>query len=147
MDMPNPRCPYCRELFDPSRYHPDQIVCSNGECQLKRRTDYHRRKLQNDSTYREQCCDSQEKWRNQHPDYMHNYRKKHGRLSTKKTPTTREFSRRLNRILARVKNNVGLDLTSYGKSVCVLVISSDEHVKNILATADLILIEGLQKED
>jgi|SRR5580704_14133485 hypothetical protein len=145
--MPRPRCPYCRELFDPSRYHPGQVVCSRRECQCQRRTEYHRRKLQNDSTYREQCCDSQEKWRNQHPDYMHNYRKKHGRLSTKTTPTTREFSRRLNRILARVKNNVGLDLTSYGESVCVLVISSDERIKNILATADLILIEGLQKED
>ena len=145
--MPRPRCPYCRELFDPSQYHPDQVVCSARECQRQRRTDYHRRKLQYDSTYREQCRDSQEKWRSQHPDYMHNYRKNNGRLSTKTTPTTCEFSRRLNRILARVKNNVGLDLTSCGASVCVLVISSDERVKNILATADLILIEGLQKKN
>jgi hypothetical protein len=64
----------------------------------------------------------------------------------KTTSATREFSRRLNRILADVKNNLGLDLTSYRASVCVLVISSDKRVKNILATADLILIEGLQQE-
>jgi len=60
-----------------------------------------------------------------------------------KTPATPELSRMLNQILESVKNNVGLDLTSYETSACVLVISSDGRVKNILATAKLILIEGL----
>jgi hypothetical protein len=76
---------------------------------------------------------------------MRDYRRKRGELSTKVTPGKREFSRRLNRMLASVKNNVDLDLTCYGTSVYVLVISSDERVKNILATAELIFIDGLQK--
>ena len=143
MGMPRPRCPYCRELFEPSRYHPDQVVCSRRECQRQRRTDYHRRKLQNDSTYREQCCDSREKWRKQHPDYMKNYRRKHGSLAPKATSATSDSSRGLNRILEWVKNNVGFGLTCYEKSVSVLVVSSDERVNNIVANAKLILIEGV----
>src|SRR5579863_9544085 len=37
MDMALPGCPYCRELFTPSRYPPDQVVCSGRECQRQRR--------------------------------------------------------------------------------------------------------------
>jgi hypothetical protein len=105
------------------------------------------RKLQNDSTYREQCCDSREKWRKQHPDYMRNYRRKNGRRSTKATPAMPESSPGLNRILDWVKNKVDLGLTCYERSISVLVISSNEHVKNILATAELILVEALPKKD
>ena len=78
-----PRCPYCRELFVPSRYHSDQVVCSGKECQRRRRTEYRRQKRRNDPAYREQCCDSQEKWRDRHPDYMQKYRR-NARCSTGK---------------------------------------------------------------
>jgi hypothetical protein len=77
--MALPCCPYCRELFTPSRYHPDQVVCSGRECQRQRRTDYHRQRFKTDPSYCEQCRDSQQQWREQHPEYMRNYRKAHGR--------------------------------------------------------------------
>ena len=48
MSMAFPRCPYCRESFEPSRYHPDQIVRNGPTCQRRRRVDYHRQKVDND---------------------------------------------------------------------------------------------------
>src|ERR1017187_6033410 len=132
------RCPYCRELFEPSRYHPDQVVCSGHDCQRRRRGEYHRQKLQLDPTYREQCRDSQGKWRDCHPEYMKEYRRKHGRRPAK-TPRPPKAPRALHRILERVKNNVAFDLTSCRATVWV--ISANERVKNILATAELIVIE------
>ena len=144
MDMAHHRCPYCRELFDPSRYHPDQVVCSGRECQRRRRTDYHRQKAHNDPTYRDQCTDSQEKWRDEHPEYMRNYRRKHGRPPAK-TPPAPKFSRALGRILECVKNNVAIDLTACPAKIWL--ITGDERVKNILASVQLILIQGLPPDD
>ena len=66
--MPLPRCPYCRETFERSHYHPDQAVCSARDCQRLRRAAYHRAKVHNDPSYRAQCRDSQKQWREQHPD-------------------------------------------------------------------------------
>jgi hypothetical protein len=50
----------------------------------------------------------------------------------------------LARLLERVKNNVVLDLTSCRARVWL--ISSDEQVKNILATAELIVVQGLSED-
>ena len=61
--MRTPLCPYCNETFVPSRYRPDQVVCSASECQRERRAAYHRKKLEDDSDYREQCRESQRHWR------------------------------------------------------------------------------------
>ena len=59
--MNDKMCRYCIQKFRPSRYHPDQQVCSSADCQRRRRTDYHRQKLIEDPAYREQCLDSQKK--------------------------------------------------------------------------------------
>lgn len=142
--MPRLCCPYCRELFDPSRYHPDQIVCSGPECQRRRQADYHRHKIQSDPTYRDQCCDSQEKWRAEHPEYMRNYRRKNGRAPAK-TRASSEPSRTLRRLLECVKNNVALDLTACPAKIWL--ITGDELVKNSLASAQLIVIKGLPPDD
>ena len=60
-------CTYCKQEFYPSRYRPDQRVCSSTDCQRRRRTDYHRQKLATDPVYQEQCRDSQKKWREKNP--------------------------------------------------------------------------------
>lgn len=140
--MPLPRCPYCLELFTRSRYHPDQLVCSGSDCQRQRRTDYHRQKLNDDPSYRAQCRDSQQQWRAQHPEYMRNYRRARGRQPAK--VPSEASSRGLARLLECVKNNVAADLTSCRARVWL--ISSDERVKNILATVELILVEGLPSD-
>jgi hypothetical protein len=140
--MELPRCPYCREPFTPSRYHPDQVVCSGRECQRRRRTDYHRQKLNNDPLYQAQCRDSQQQWREQHPDYMPNYRRMHS-VTPPKAPAT-ESSRGLDLLLECVKNNLAIDLTACQAKV--LFVSSDDRVKNILASAKLILVEALPRD-
>ena len=73
-------CPYCREPFVPSRYRPDQRVCSQPAC--RRRREYHRRKQQTDPLYRQVCLDSQQKWRARHPEYQKSYRLKHPNRSS-----------------------------------------------------------------
>jgi hypothetical protein len=72
-----PCCPFCKESFTRSRFHPDQIVCSGPDCQRQRRAAYHRQKLQADPSYRDQCRDSQQQWREQQPEYMRTYRAEH----------------------------------------------------------------------
>jgi len=119
------------------------MVCSGRECQRRRQTEYHRQKVHNDPTYQKQCTDSQEKWRNEHPEYMRNYRRTHRRPATK-TSAAPESTRALGRILECVKNNVGIDLTACPARIWL--ITEDERVKNIVAFAELIVIEGLPKE-
>jgi hypothetical protein len=125
-------CPYCKKAFAPSRYRPDQTVCSGQDCQRKRRAEYHRKKLLDDPIYRAQCRDSQKKWRDTHPGYTRNHRRAQGHTSQGQVE-------RLARLLEDVKNNVALDLKGCNAEVW-LVCGSD--VKNILASAHLILFKA-----
>lgn len=140
--MAFPCCPFCGEFFTPSRYHADQVVCSKPKCQRQRRAAYHRQRINNDPSYRAQCRDSQQQWREQHPNYMRAYRKARARQPAKAQP--RDSSRDLTRLLERVKNNVAVDLNACTASVWL--ISSDE-VKNIVATAKIILVEAFPSND
>ena len=131
------RCPYCRETFVPSHYHPDQAVCGAPDCQRLRRAAYHRAKLNNDLSYRAQCRDSQKQWREQHPEYMRAYRKSQPVLR----PAARSDPERRNdlvSILEHVKNNVAIDLSACRATI--LFVGGKQHVKNILASVQLVLI-------
>lgn len=130
------KCPYCHELFVPSRYHPDQVICSRPACQRHRRTEYHRKKLESDPGYRIQCRDSQGKWRQRNPDYMPSYRRKQQSVPGLKPPTEP-----LNELLRLVKNNVAIDLKQ--RTAAVWLICSDQDVKNTLASAKMIVIEAV----
>src|SRR5580698_8872517 len=132
--MALPHCPYCRAFFTPSRYHPKQAVCSSSACQRQRRTDNHRQRIKDDPSYRAQCRDSQQKWREQNPEYMRNYRRINVRQPT--GVSTKDRSPSLTRLLENVKNSAAFDLTSYPAKVWL--VSSDERIKNILASAELI---------
>ena len=134
------RCPYCRELFTPSRYRPDQVVCSSKDCQRHRRSEYHRRKITDDPLYQAQCHDSQKKWRDLHPQYMQSYRKTIGRSQRTKSTKT-DDTERLQQLLKLVKNNVALNLkhcTSEAWLIC-----SPASVKNILASAQIVIFEAV----
>ena len=71
---------------------------------------------------------------------MRDYRRKHGRPLAK-TPAVSESLRALHSMLDCVKNNLAIDLTACPGRVWL--ITGDGQVKNILATAELIVIEGL----
>ena len=74
MKARKPICPYCRQAFDPSPFHPEQKVCLSPECQRRRRAHYHRQKILTDSDYRQVCTDSRKKWRENNPGYQALYR-------------------------------------------------------------------------
>jgi hypothetical protein len=139
MGMAHPVCPYCQRSFTRSRFRPDQTVCSGHNCQRQRRAAYHRNKLAQDPVYHAQCRDSQKLWREQHPDYMPAYRRSRAKPA-RKPPPAAESSLDLVRLLESVKNNVAIDLKSC--SARVLLLGVDGSVKNTVATAQLILIEG-----
>jgi hypothetical protein len=67
--MKEKTCPYCDQPFLPSRYHPEQQVCSAPKCQQRRRANYHRKKLAEDPAYRDDCERSRADWRERNPDY------------------------------------------------------------------------------
>ena len=75
--MKDRRCPYCRQVFWPDPYHPQQLVCSQATCQRQRRRDYHRQKIASDPVYQQVCVESPRKWREAHPDYWKKYRQDH----------------------------------------------------------------------
>src|SRR5882762_6134056 len=98
-------CTYCKQEFYPSRYRPDQRVCSSTDCQRRRRTDYHRQKLATDPVYQEQCRDSQKKWREKNPGYMKRYRAKH-RIGCHRDVERSRLLNLLNRLADSEKNNL-----------------------------------------
>jgi hypothetical protein len=51
--MKGRRCRYCRQVFQPAPYHPQQQVCGNPACQSQRRRDYHRQKIASDPVYQQ----------------------------------------------------------------------------------------------
>src|SRR5690349_12542664 len=71
------RCPYCLRSFEVKGRAPHQKVCSQRECQRRRKTEYHREKIKTDPAYKQTCIDSSQKWRSAHPDYMRQYRASH----------------------------------------------------------------------
>ena len=75
--MPRRCCRYCQQAFEPSKVRADQRVCSQPECQRRRRADYHRRKIATDAEYAQVVRDSQRKWRHTHPDFQKTYWQSH----------------------------------------------------------------------
>lgn len=75
--MKQHRCRYCRQAFQPNRYHPQQQVCNQPACQSQRRSDYHRQKIASDPVYQQVCLDSPRKWREVNPGYWKKYRQDH----------------------------------------------------------------------
>ena len=136
-------CRYCREEFQPSPYHPHQKVCSAPGCQRRRRADYHRQKLLEDREYREQVRDSQRHWRENNPEYSKTYR-----ASRRGTSPTSDFRRRLTKVLSRLlsdaKNNVAIDVRHSIADVWLIFNQHDATEKNIFASSQAILLEGVK---
>ena len=131
---------YCKQEFYPSRYRPDQRVCSSTDCQRRRRTDYQWQKLATDPVYQEQCRDSQKKWREKNPGYMKRYRAKH-RIGCHRDVERSRLLNLLNRLADSVKNNLVFDLRAMDASIWLI---SDGVIqeKNNLASAKVIVLQG-----
>ena len=70
MPFAAPLLPFLPSSFEPSKFRPDQSVCSQPECQRRGGAEYHRRKIETDPEYAEVVRDSRRKWREAHPDYQ-----------------------------------------------------------------------------
>lgn len=133
-------CPYCQQPFEVSRYRPQQQVCSQPDCQKRRRTDYHRQKRHTDPVYAEVCRDSQKKWRASHADYQKQYRNTHPDAvdDNRQAQRQRDQRRRLSHL---VKNTSALDLTASGTSVYLVGPAVADLVKNNLAQSKLLIFQ------
>jgi|ERR1017187_3961000 hypothetical protein len=141
-------CAYCMQTFLPSRFHPEQTVCTSVDCQRRRRADYHKRKLANDPAYLEQCRDSQEKWRDKNPDYMKRYLA--NRRAPKRSPAPdSHVVKELQRLLDLARSDRVFDLKSSDATIlfaCPKDSAGEKNTlafeKNTLAHAKLIVIQG-----
>lgn len=138
--MNSRRCPYCQQVFQPARYHPQQFVCSQSACQRRRRRDYHREKIGCDPLYAQVVQESRKKWRQAHPHYQQQYREGH--------PPAVERNRRLQQVRDQrqrlqhlVKNNLALNLKRSVAEVWLLGPAAEDLVKNNLADSQLLILQ------
>lgn len=117
--MSERRCRYCEKTFQPSKYQPQQSVCSQRECQKKRRSESRRQQLDSDDVYRQVCLDSSRKWRAENPEYWTRYREKNPN-SVARNREQQQCRDRKQRLLNLANNNSALDLKHSAASIWLL---------------------------
>ena len=135
------RCRYCGQQFQPSRFHPEQAVCSDPVCQQRRRGDNRKRKLIADPEYRQVCRESARKWRSDHAGYWNQYRATHPQSveRNRARQRQRDLGRRLHHL---ANNNLALDLKSSAAGVWLLGPAADNLANNNLAAAQVFIVQG-----
>lgn len=139
--LPSRCCLYCQQIFHPSIYRPHQDVCSAQECQRRRRTDYHRKKIRLDSEYAQVVRDSQKKWREAHPGYSKQYRQEHAEAAERNRRQQRRRDRK-RRIQNLAKNNLALDLKHEASEVWFVGPGVKDLAKNNLASAKVLIYQA-----
>jgi hypothetical protein len=135
-------CPYCQRWFVPSVYRPQQAVCSQAECQQRRRRDYHRQKLASDAVYRKVAQESQKQWRDEHPDYLRQYRAQHPE-AVARNRLRQQVRDQKPRLAFLEKNNLALDLKRSLAKVWLVGPGVTQLEKNNLASAQLLIFQPL----
>jgi hypothetical protein len=120
----------------------DQSVCSQPECQRRRRAEYHRRKIASDPEYAEVVRDSRRKWREAHPGYQTTYRQSHAAaVERNRRLQHRRDGRR--RVQLLVKNNLALDLKRCAAEAWLVGPAAHDLVKNNLAPCQMFIFQPL----
>jgi hypothetical protein len=140
--LPPRCCRYCQQLFQPSRYRPDQTVCSSPTCQRQRRAEYHRHRIETDPEYAQVVRDSRNKWRQAHPHYQEQYWRTHEQQAerNRQQQPQRDRKRRLTHL---VKNNLALDLKQAAAQIWLVGPAADDLVKNNLASSQLFIFQPI----
>ena len=140
--MPRRTCRFCRQSFEPSKFHPEQGVCGRPECKKQRRAECHRQRIASDPEYAEVVRDSRRKWRQSHCDYQQRYRQSH--------PAAVERNRQLQqgrdarrRAQFLVKNNLALDLKRCSAAAWLVGPAVENLVKNNLACCQMFIFQPL----
>lgn len=68
-------CACCQEEFTPRDSR--QRYCLQERCRRRRKSEWQKRKLATDGSYRESQADAQRLWREKRPGYMREYRAQH----------------------------------------------------------------------
>jgi hypothetical protein len=136
------RCLYCQQVFQPSKFQLRQTVCDETECQRKRRTDYHRKKIASDPEYREVCRDSPRKWRSQNPEYWKQYRQKCP-AAAERNRQQQKLRDRKRRLCHLANNTSALDLKHAVAQVWLIGSGVSHLANNNSAPAQVWVIEAL----
>jgi len=117
-------------------------VCGRLECQRRRRSDYHRKKLAIDPEYFQVVRDSQKQWWDEHPDYQKQHRQKNPQVleNNRQGQRQRDQKRRLRRL---VRNNLALDLKHSASEVWLLGPKVRNLDRNNLASAQVLILPSL----
>lgn len=142
--MTQRNCRFCKNQFEPSRFHPEQAVCSHQQCQQRRRSESRKRKLDTDAEYRQVCRDSARKWRARHPDYWTTYRAANPASTQHNCNLQRKRDLR-QRLVDLANNNSALNLKSSVAAVWWVGPAAVDLANNNLATAQIIILEGLPR--
>jgi len=138
------RCPYCQRSFLPSVYRPQQVVCSQAECQRQRRADYHRQKLRTDPEYRQVARDSQQKWRRANPDYLRQYLVQHAE-AVERNRQRQQLRDQKRRIRLLEKNNLAWDLKHSAAEVWLIAPQVKNLEKNNLASGQVLIFHAVNQ--
>jgi hypothetical protein len=112
-------CPYCSERFFPSIYHPEQVICSSIACQRRRRTEYHRKRIAENSAYRADCLESRKHWKERNPGYMKQYRARARNEKSLRSGQEPDIDQ-LIRLLRDVKNTAAKNNSALRVSRCAI---------------------------
>ena len=135
-------CRYCEQSFQPSKYQPSQSVCSQPDCQRRRRADYHRQKIAADPEYRQGCLDSPQKWRSRNPDYWHRYREQHP-AAVERNRQRQHVRDQKRRLLDLANNNSAFDLKHSAAEVWLLGAGLESLANNNSAPVQVWILEAL----
>ena len=135
-------CRYCRQLFTPSPYHPQQTVCNQPSCQRQRRRDYHRQKIASDPIYRQVCLESPRKWREAHPGYWKHYRRDHPQ-AVEQNRQRQQLRDQKHRLVHLANNNLALDLKHSAAEVWLLGQATRHLANNNLAPCQVLIFSPL----
>jgi hypothetical protein len=136
-------CLYCQEIFQPSRYRPQQRVCCEPDCQRRRRSDYHRERIRSDPAYAEDVRASQKKWQQAHSEYWTKYRQQHPEAAERNRTQQRQRDQK-RRLLNLAKKNSALDLKQEASEVWLVGPGMKDLAKNNLASAKVFIYQPRQ---
>jgi len=120
----------------------EQSVCSQRECQRRRRAECHRRRIATDAEYADVVRDSRRKWREAHPGCQKTYRQAHPAAVER----NRQLQRRRDeqrRVQFLVKNNLALDLKRCTAEAWLVGPVARDLVKNNLASCQMFIFQPL----
>lgn len=139
---PSRNCRYCRQIFHPSIYRPEQRVCSQPDCQRQRRSDYHRDRIRRDGAYADDVQASQRKWRQANRDYWKRYRERHPESVTRNRQRQQQRDQK-RRVVNLAKMNLALDLKHEASEVWFCGPVVKDLAKNNLAQSKVFIYQGI----